>query len=86
MPLYDLKNKDTGEVFEVMMSYTEYQQYLQDNPNLERYFGSEIHFIDEISIGRKKPPEEFQKYVIERIKKNNPGNKMESRWETPREW
>ena len=42
MPIYSLKNKDTGEIFEKMMKISDYEQYLKDNPNIERYFNSEI--------------------------------------------
>lgn len=85
MPIYELRDKNTGEIFEKLMSISAYEQYLKENPHIERYF-STMHFMDEVAIGRKRPPEDFQKYVIERIKKNNPGHKIESRWDTPREW
>ena len=32
MPTYDLKNKDTGEVKEVLMSYDALQIFLKENP------------------------------------------------------
>ncbi len=85
MPIYELKNNETNEVFDKMMSIAEYEKYLEENPHIQRHF-STMHFQDSISLGITKPPSDFQKGVIDRIKKNNPGHCIESRWETPREW
>lgn len=35
MPIYDFRNKDTGEEFTSMMSYDNKVKYLSENPNLE---------------------------------------------------
>lgn len=35
MPLYDFRNKETGQVVEMSMSYGSKQQYLIDNPHME---------------------------------------------------
>lgn len=86
MPTYSMINKDTNEIFEVTMKISEYDQYMLDHPNIERYHGFMPPIIDEVRIGRKKPPADFQKYVIEKIKAKNPGNNMQSRFETPKEW
>ena len=37
MPTYSLRNKETGEVFEHVMKIAEYDTYMKDNPNIERY-------------------------------------------------
>ena len=34
MPLYDFRNKDTGEVFEKFMSISAKEEYLKENPNM----------------------------------------------------
>ena len=36
MPIYDFRNKKTGEVFEEMMSISAREQYLKDNPHIEQ--------------------------------------------------
>ena len=41
MPQYDFINKETGEVTEVLLRISEYDQYLSDNPEWERYFAAE---------------------------------------------
>jgi hypothetical protein len=85
MPIYELKNNETGEIFEKMMSISAYEEYLKENPHIQRHFTT-LHFQDSISLGITKPPVDFQKGVLDKIKKNNPGHNMQSRWETPREW
>lgn len=36
MPLYDFRNKLTGEIIEKSMKISEREQFLRDNPNLEQ--------------------------------------------------
>jgi hypothetical protein len=38
MPQYDFKNKETGEVTEVLLRISEYDQWIVDNPEWVRYF------------------------------------------------
>lgn len=85
MPLYDILNKETGEIEEVFMSISAYEQYKLDNPDHQQVFNT-LNFQDSVSLGIKKPPEDFQKYVLEKVKKNNPLHTIQSRFETPREW
>ena len=80
MPVYEFKNKETGEITEVMVKMAELEQFKQENPHLERHFTT-INFADSVSLGIKKPPKDFQEGVIDRIKKNNPGHNMQSRWD-----
>lgn len=80
MPLYDILNRETGQIEEKMMTVAEYEQYKIDNPNHQQVF-TDMRFIDEVRIGRKKPPKDFQEGVIDRIKRNNPGHNIQSRWD-----
>lgn len=79
MPLYDILNKETGQIEEKFMSIAAYEQYKIDNPDHEQVFTT-MNFSDSISLGIRKPPREFQEQVIGRIKKI-PGNRVESRWD-----
>ena len=36
MPTYNFRNKDTGDVVEVLMRMSELDQYKEDNPNMEQ--------------------------------------------------
>lgn len=38
MPIYEFKNTETGELTEKVLSISEYDDYLKDNPNLVRYY------------------------------------------------
>ena len=69
MPIYSLKNKDTGEIFEKMMKISDYEQYLKDNPSIERYFESAPAFGDSVRLGIKKPPSDFMKNIVGNIYK-----------------
>ena len=40
MPTYDFINKETGEITEIAMSMTKLDQYKEEHPELERYFGN----------------------------------------------
>jgi len=40
MPTYEFKNKDTGEVFEKIMSYEKKVEYLKDNPNIQSHYST----------------------------------------------
>jgi hypothetical protein len=79
-PLYDIKDKVTGEIKEVFMSISEYEKYKEENPDHEQVFNT-LNFQDSVSLGVKRPPKDFQEGVIERIKRNTPGHKIESRWD-----
>ena len=81
MPIYPMRNKETGEISEHSMSYKEYDQFLLDNPQLERYHSAEnLHVMsdgirmDVPGVGRGDPA--FEHGVIERIKASVPGNKL----------
>jgi len=40
MPTYEFKNKDTGEVFEKIMSYDNKVKYLEENPNIQSHYST----------------------------------------------
>lgn len=80
MPVYDVYDKETGEITEMMMSISQWEQFKIDNPNKQQYF-SDMKFIDEVRLGRKKPPKDFQENVIDRMKRTIPGNRISSRWD-----
>lgn len=79
-PVYDVRDKKTGEVTEMFMSISQWEEFKQNNPNKEQYF-TNMHFADSVSLGIKKPPKDFTEGVINRIKKNNPGHNISSRWD-----
>tara|TARA_Y100000114_G_scaffold52729_1_gene48118 strand:+ start:2634 stop:2876 length:243 start_codon:yes stop_codon:yes gene_type:complete len=40
MPLYDFKNKNTGEIITKMIKISEKEKYLKDNPHLEYIYSA----------------------------------------------
>lgn len=85
MPVYSFEDQDTGEEFELTMSYEEMKQFLEDNPKVNQTF--RMNIVDPIGIGVTKPPTDFQKYVLNKVKQV-PGadkNKIEKRWHIPKE-
>jgi hypothetical protein len=74
MPLYDFRNKDTGEVFEKFMSIAAKEEYLKDNPNIESMLGMNA-LIDPVRLGIRKADNGF-KEVLQRIHEKTPGSTL----------
>ena len=74
MPLYDFKNKDTGEVFEKFMSISAKEEYIKDNPNIESMLGMNP-LIDPVRLGIHKADNGF-KEVLQRIHEKTPGSTL----------
>lgn len=85
MPTYHFKNKNTEEQFEDFMSISAKEKYLEENPHIEQLLTA-LNLVDPVGIGVTKPPSDFSKYVLGRIKETNPlGDKLEKRWTIQRE-
>lgn len=74
MPLYDFRNKDTGEVFEKFMSISAKEEYLKENPNIESMLGMPP-LIDPVRLGVHRPDQGF-KEVLQRIHEKTPGSQL----------
>jgi len=87
MPIYSLKNKETDELFEKTMKIAEYVEYIKENPHIERYHDTAPMFGDPIRLGITKPPSDFQKNIIGRMKASIPGNTLDDRkFQIPKEF
>lgn len=75
MPLYDYKNKQTGEIAEYFIKYSEKKKFEEDHPELEYVFISQMSIGDPIKLGKKQLPDDFKK-ALRKIKKENPGSNM----------
>lgn len=64
MPMYEFRNKVTGEVTERLMSWSSREQYLKDNPDLEALVGAPP-VIDPVRAGRVKPDSGFRDVLKE---------------------
>jgi hypothetical protein len=84
MPVYSFADKDSGDEFELTMSYDEMLKFLEDNSQLNQTFRMNIG--DPIRLGVTKPPSDFSKYVLGKVKENNPlGKAIERRYTIPKE-
>ena len=86
MPNYTFKNKVTGEEKTVNMTMAEHDTYLDDKPDWEQMI-LVANFVDPVSIGVTKPPADFQKYVLGRVKAAVPHADAvaSKRWDIPKE-
>lgn len=60
MPIYSAMNKDTDEVFEVNMKFTEFEQYLNDNTHITQVFTKFPALGDSVRLGMRKPDDGFR--------------------------
>ena len=64
MPTYNFKDRETGAEHSKFMTWTESEEYLTTNPNLERLLTAPM-----IVAGIDKKPESGFRDVLKRIKK-----------------
>jgi hypothetical protein len=84
--IYSFEDTETGEEFEVSMTYDQLKEFLVDFPSLNQTF--RMNLGDPVGLGITKPPSDFSKYVLGRIKEATPGAQkdvIEKRWHIPKE-
>ena len=76
----------SGEEKIVNMTMAEHDTYLDDKPDWEQMIIA-ANFVDPVSIGVTKPPADFQKYVLGRVKAAVPHADAvaSKRWDIPKE-
>lgn len=86
MPHYSFENTQTGEEFDAEMSNAIREEYLAANPHISQVL-TRMNLCDSIRIGVTKPPSDFQKYVLGKVKEKHPLGNVERRAGTlAREW
>ena len=85
MPTYTFKNVETEEEYDLAMSYDDLDGYLTENKNVNQVF--KMNLVDPVGIGVTKPPSDFQKYVLGKVKQMPGANKdvLEKRWQITKE-
>jgi hypothetical protein len=86
MPIYSFENPETGEAYDLTMSYDDLDQYLKDHPEVHQVF--RMNIVDPVGIGITKPPTDFIKNVVGKVKAAAPGSRteaLEKRWSIPKE-
>lgn len=84
-PVYTFERKDTEEQYDLSMTYDEMMEYVKANPDVQQIF--RINVADPTNIGVTKPPSDFQKYVLGRVKASVPKADAvaDKRWSIPKE-
>lgn len=76
MPTYTLRNKETNEVFDVIVSYSTYEKMLEENSNLERVWDASALIVGGVTIGRSMKPDDGFRDVLRKIKNENRGSNI----------
>lgn len=85
MAVYTFRNKKTGEEFDVSMPMAEISDFEEKNKNLERVY-SKMNIVDPVGIGVTRPPSDFSKYVLGKVKAANPHTEIgKGRWDIKKE-
>ena len=90
--IYTFRNTETDEITEVTMRLSEYDEYVKNNPHLERYYSIEnfpgYGDSSRMSVpGIGQPDARFEREIIGRIKEKVPGNTLSGhKTKAPREW
>ena len=85
MPKYTFLNKDTEEVEEYYFNISSYDQFIKDNPHLERFFeqGTGFAMGDSVRLGIRKNDEGFRE-VVSKIAsanyKSNLADRLSRKW------
>lgn len=76
MPKYTFLNKETEQVEEFYFGIQSYDQFVKDNPHLERYFeqGTGFAMGDSVRLGIRKNDDGFREVVSKIAKANYKSN------------
>lgn len=76
--IYSFIDTETEEEFELEMTYDQLKAFLEANPRFNQTFV--MNLGDPIRMGVTKPPSDFSKYVLGRVKEAHPlGKSIERR-------
>lgn len=85
MPTYTFRNTTNDEIELHEMKISERESFIAAHPDLEQVLVPQAT-LDSIRLGVKKPPADFQKGILGKIKENHPHGSVEKRWTIAREW
>lgn len=85
MAVYTFRNKKTGEEYDITMPMSEISEFENKNTHLERVY-SKMNIVDPVGIGITRPPSDFSKYVLGKVKAANPHTEIGNRrWDIKKE-
>ena len=86
MPHYNFINDETGEEWTAEHTMSGLDEYLAANPKIRQLLSMPV-IGDAVSLNFQKPPSDFSKYILGRVKEKNPLGDVERKFGTiPREW
>lgn len=74
MPIYSFRNKETGEEWEEMMGISAAEQYLKENPNIERFISKAPGLVG--GTGDRTKTDDGFKEVLSKIAHANPNSQL----------
>jgi len=74
MPSYSFENTETNEQFDLILSMSERETYLKDNPHVKQIFKRFPGVVDPVRLGRKKPDDGFRD-VLRNVKHHHGGSR-----------
>jgi hypothetical protein len=85
MAIYTFRNKKTSKEVDISMPMSEIVDYEKSNPHLERVY-SKMNIGDPVNMGITRPPSDFSKYVLGKVKAANPHTEVgNGRWDIKKE-
>lgn len=75
MPTYTFHDKKTGETFDSILSLSEREKFLAENPHVEQLIVSAPGIVDSWRVGVTKPDNGWRD-VLRSIKKANKGSNI----------
>lgn len=80
MPTYTFRDTDSGEIFDVQMSMSDFDKYKEQHPTHERHFDSCPAIVSGVSV-RDKRDDGF-KETMARIAEAHPGSELAQQYGT----
>jgi hypothetical protein len=74
MPIYSFENKETNEQFDLTLSMSERETYLESHPHIKQIFTKFPGIGDPVRLGLRKPDDNFRD-VLRNVKAHHPGSR-----------
>lgn len=80
MPLYEFENTETGEAFELLLSFSGKDEYLKENPHIQQRFFTPPATVG--GVGDRVKTDDGFKEVLSKIGDNYKGSDLDHRYNT----
>lgn len=74
MPTYSFRDTETNEEFERVLSMSERETYLEENPHIQQTFRKAPGIGDPVRLGLKKPDDGFRD-VLREVRNHHGGSR-----------